>query len=59
MDIFLNLLNYFGIDRISDQSTFPELVQFCFMCCLALFLIIMIFKFFFSAVWQIQNQLRW
>ena len=56
MDIFLNLLNYFGIDRISDQSTFPELVQFCFMCCLALFLIIMIFKFFFSAVWQIQNQ---
>ena len=59
MEIFLNLLSYFGIDLLTEQATFTDLIQFMMLSFLAMFLVLFIFKLFFAAVWQIQNRLRW
>ena len=57
MYIFNELLTYFGIDRLSEYATFPEFLEWFFTCAFAVALVLFIFKFFFSAVWQIQNNL--
>lgn len=57
MEIFTELLSYFGVPMISQASSFAELLQFFLLCVFALYLILFMFKFLFNAVWQIQNNL--
>lgn len=57
MYIFNELLTYFGVNRLSECVTFPELLEWFLMCLFAIVLILFIFKMFFNAVWQIQNNL--
>lgn len=57
MEIFTQLLAYFGVPLLSEASTFVELLQFFLLCVFSIFLILFVFKFLFNAVWQIQNNL--
>lgn len=57
MDIFMDLITYFGIDLIAEAETFPELLQHFMFSLFAMYLVVFIFRAFFAAVWKIKNDL--
>jgi hypothetical protein len=57
MNIFLDLVSYFGIDALSQAETFPELLQNIFYCLFAVYLIVFIFRLMFNATWKIRQDL--
>lgn len=57
MEIFLDLISYFGINLIEEAETFPELLQRFLYSLFALYLIVFVFRAFFTAVWKIKSDL--
>ncbi len=57
MEIFQMMIDYFSLGAISEAETFPELLQ-AFLCTLlAMYLIVFVFRAFFSAIWKIRQDI--
>lgn len=48
MELFNQIIEYFGLHLISEAETFPELLEFSFQSVFALFLVVMIFRVIFK-----------
>lgn len=57
MEIFQMLIDYFSLGAISEAETFPEFLQAFIYTLLALYLIVFIFRAFFTATWKIRQEL--
>lgn len=57
MEIFQMMIDYFSLSAISEAETFPDLLQAFIYTLLALYLIVFIFRAFFTATWKIRQDL--
>lgn len=58
MELLTQLMTFFGVNMLESGATFPDMLQWLFSVLISVYLILTIFKFFFSMVWQLQNGLR-
>lgn len=58
MEIFTELITYFGIEMIGQAETFPELLQYFLMSMFSIYLIVLVISTMFNAVWHIKNDLK-
>lgn len=57
MDIFMDLVSFFGIDLISEAETFPELLQTFFLDLFGMYLIVFTMRAMFAATYRIREDL--
>lgn len=57
MELFKIMTDYFSLTAIGEVQTFPELLQALvnILCCM--YLIVMIFRALFAAMWKIRQEL--
>lgn len=58
MDVFMDLLAYFGINLVGECETFPEMLQAFFYTLFAIYLVVFIFRALFAATWKLSHELR-
>lgn len=57
MDIFMDLIGFFGIDLIAEADTFPELLQSFFFSLFGMYLVVFFARAMFAATWKIREDL--
>lgn len=57
MELFDLITIYFGLDKIAEVQTFPELLQAFLYTMFALYLVVFMFRAVFSASWRLQQSL--
>lgn len=57
MEIFMDLISFFGIDLISEVDSFPELLQAFFFAMFGLYLIVFTMRAMFAATYKIREDL--
>ena len=48
MELYRQIVDYFGLGAIGECETFPQLLQVGFECIFAFFIVVMIFKVIFK-----------
>ncbi|MBD5541358.1 MAG: hypothetical protein HDR00_09260 [Lachnospiraceae bacterium] len=57
MELFDLITVYFGLDKIAEAQTFPELLQAFLYTMFALYLVVFLFRAVFSVSWRLQQTL--
>ena len=57
MDLFMDIITYFGINLVEQAETFPQLLQNFMYSAFAMYIMVCIFRAFANASWKISHDL--